>query len=291
VRFACIRTEKAFFPVAFMCRQLAVSRSGFYAWCERPEAARTRVDAKLVIEIRSVHDGSRGTYGSPRVHAELRARGRLVGRGRVERLMRVNGIEARRKRRFCRTTDSRHPFPIAENLLARQFEVAGTNEAWVTDITYIPTGEGWLYLAAILDLYSRRVVGWAMSDRITRQLALDALAMAVRVRRPGAGLLHHSDRGSQYASDDYRSALKGRGIVCSMSRKGDCWDNAVAESFFGTLKTELVDRIVYPTRAIAEASVDEYIDVFYNHQRRHSHNDYKSPVEYELKTQIAALAA
>ena len=281
MKFAFIHVEKATFPVAFMCEHLEVSPSGYYAWQKRPESARTKSDALLLSEIRRIHERSRSTYGSPRVHAELRALGKEVGRGRVERLMRENGIQARRKRRFRRTTDSCHPFPVADNVLARDFEAEKPNQAWVTDITYIETGDGWLYLAAILDLFSRRVVGWATSDRITRQLTLDALDMALRTRRPGTGLLHHSDRGSQYASDDYRAALAARGIVCSMSRKGDCWDNAVAESFFGTLKTELIYQENYTTHNQARASVFEYIEVFYNRKRRHSSIGYVSPETFE----------
>jgi putative transposase len=243
------------------------------------------------VEIVAAHRRSRGTYGSPRVHAELRARGLCVGKKRVERLMREQGLEARRKRRFRRTTDSNHTLPIAPNVLARQFETNAPNEAWVTDVTYIPTGEGWLYLAAILDLFSRRVVGFAMSEQNDRALALEALQRALRARRPAAGLLHHSDRGSPYASEGYRSALREGGIVPSMSRTGDCWDNAVAESFFATLKAELVDAMRYPTRDAAMASIGDYLKRFYNHARRHSHLGYLSPVEFELRAQVAAFAA
>ena len=205
--------------------------------------------------------------------------------------MRVAGLRARQKRRFRRTTDSNHALPIAPNVLERHFKADAPNRAWVTDVTYIATGEGWLYLAAIRDLFSRRVVGWATSDVNDRVLALDALDRALRARRPSLGMIHHSDRGSPYASDDYRAALKARSITASMSRTGDCWDNAVAESFFATLKGELVDHEHYPSRAVAAASIGDYVERFYNVQRRHSYLDYVSPIEFELKAQVAALAA
>jgi transposase InsO family protein len=205
--------------------------------------------------------------------------------------MRERGLVARQKRRFRRTTDSNHDLPIAPNVLDRKFEAKGPNQAWVTDVTYIATDEGWLYLAAILDLFSRRVVGWAMSETNDRALALGALQHALRARRPLAGLLHHSDRGSPYASEDYRKALGRCGIVASMSRTGDCWDNAVAESFFATLKAELVDHERYPTRAAATASIGDYLEAFYNPVRRHSHLGYTSPMEFELRRQVEAMAA
>jgi transposase InsO family protein len=214
-----------------------------------------------------------------------------VGKKRVERLMRESGLEARRRRRFRCTTDSNHALPIAPNVLARRFDAKPPNAAWVTDVTYIPTEEGWLYLAVMLDLFSRRVVGWAASDTNDRALALEALARAARRRRPAAGLLHHSDRGSPYASEDYRRALGALGAVASMSRRGDCYDNAVAESFFATLKAELVDGERYATRAAATASIGEYIERFYNAERKHSYLAYTSPVEFELRAQVAAFAA
>jgi len=281
VRFAFIAAEKAAFPVTVLCRILAVSRAGFYAAQARPVPGRARGDAQLAVEIAAIHGESRQRYGSPRVHAELRARGRGVSRKRVARLMRQRGLAARRRRRYRVTTDSRHPFPVAANVLARQFTAPAPDAVWVTDITYIPTGEGWLYLAVILDLYSRGIVGWAMSERITRQLTLDALGMALARRRPPPGLLHHSDRGSQYASGDYQTALGRQGIVGSMSRRGDCWDNAVAESFFATLKVELVHDALWPTRAAARGAVFEYIEVFYNQQRRHSSLGFLSPLAFE----------
>jgi putative transposase len=281
VRFAFIAAEKAAFPVTVLCRTLQVSRAGFYASQGRPPAARARADARLGVEIVAIHQETRQCYGSPRVHAELRARGHGVSRKRVARLMRHRGLAARRRRRYRVTTDSRHPFPIAANVLARQFTTAAPNVAWDTDITYIPTGEGWLYLAAILDLYSRAVVGWAMNTEITRQLPLDALAMALARRRPAPGLLHHSDRGSQYASGDYQAALAQHGLRGSMSRRGDCWDNAVAESFFATLKVELVHDARWPTRAAARAALFDYLERFYNRQRRHSSLGFLSPLAFE----------
>jgi transposase InsO family protein len=291
VKFAFIAAEKAVYPVDVLCNVLEVSRSGYYAWTTRRPPARALSDAQLKAEIAAIHRTSRGTYGSPRVHAELRSRGVRIGKKRVERLMRESGLEARRKRPFQRTTDSKHTQPIAPNVLDRQFDAQAPNQAWVTDVTYIPTLEGWLYLAAILDLFSRRVVGWATSATNDRALALEALDKALRTRRPPVGLLHHSDRGSPYASEDYRAALMRRGIVASMSRTGDCWDNAVAESFFATLKAELVEHEQYPTRAAATASIGDYLESFYNPARRHSYLGYVSPMEFELKRQMMVMAA
>ena len=283
MRFAFIAAEKAAFPVTVLCRTLAVSRAGFYAAQARPPAARARAANRLAVEIVAIHGESRQRYGSPRVHAELRARGQGVSRKRVARLMRHQGLAARRRRRFRVTTDSTHPFPVAVNVLARRFAARAPDVVWVTDITYIPTGEGWLYLAVLLDLCSRAIVGWAMSDRITRQLTLDALGMALARRQPPRGLLHHSDRGSQYASGDYQTQLTRHGVVGSMSRRGDCWDNAVAESFFATLKVELVHDTLWPTRAAARTALFDYIEVFYNQQRRHSSLGFLSPLAFERR--------
>ena len=291
MKFPFIAAEKVFFPVTVLCSVLVVSRSGFYAWTKRGESKRKASDAQLAVEIVAIHRRSRGTYGSPRVHAELRAKGISVSKKRVERLMREHGIEACRKRRFRCTTDSNHALPIAPNRLNRNFLTNRPNQVWVTDVTYIPTGEGWLYLAAMVDLFSRRIVGYAMSAQNNRLLALEALQRALHARRPRRGLLHHSDRGSPYASNDYRELLRKRGIVASMSRKGDCWDNAVAENFFATLKAELTDAAHYPTRQAAIASIRNYLETFYNAARRHSHLGYMSSVEFELKTQVKALAA
>jgi putative transposase len=290
VRFAFIEVEKACYPVALMCRVLKVSRAGFYAWRLRPNTARTRQDRTLGIEVAAVYAASRCRYGSPRVHAELRERGHRTGRKRVARLMREQGFRARNKRRYRTTTDSRHGLPIYPNLLARRFAAAQPNAAWVTDLTYIWTLEGWLYLGVILDLFSRRIVGWSMSERIDRQLAIDALQMALAHRQPPRGLIHHSDRGSQYASHDYQRLLATNGIVSSMSRRADCWDNAVAESFFATLKTELVYQSQWKTRAQARTAIFEYLELFYNRQRRHSSLGYLSPVEFERRN-LQLLAA
>jgi len=283
MKFAFIDAEKARWPVEVQCELFGVSRSGYYAWKGRPEAPRAQEDAELVIEIKVASEVGRGNYGSPRVHRELRAQGRRISRKRVERLMRQEGIVARKKRRFRKTTDSNHAHPIAPNVLARNFNVELPDTAWVTDVTYVWTHEGWLYLAAILDLFSRRVVGWAASANNDRALAISALDRATSARAPAAGLVHHSDRGSVYASGDYGDALTTIGAVKSMSRKGDCWDNAVAESFFATIKGEMIDHEDYQTRAAAIAAIGDYIDGFYNPCRRHSAIGYVSPIEFELK--------
>jgi putative transposase len=291
VKFAFIEDKKVAFPVEPMCRVLGVSSSGYYAWRERPASERAKADARLAVEVVAAHQRSRATYGSPRVHAELRARGVRVGRKRVERLMRERDIQARRKRRFRRTTDSNHSNPVAPNILARRFEPTAPNAAWVTDVTYVWTDEGWLYLAIMLDLFARKVIGWATSAVNDTALALAALDAALSARRPPAGLVHHSDRGSPYASAEYRAALESRGIVPSMSRTGDCWDNSVAESFFATIKAELIDLQRFSSRAGATSAVADYIEAFYNPQRRHSYLGFISPIEFELKAHLAALAA
>ncbi len=286
MKFAFIAAREVAFPVSVMCRVLGVTKSGFYAWRKRPKPERVRRDAQLAATVAAVHQRSRRTYGSPRVHRELKARGVRVGKKRIERLMRENGLQGRRKRRSKRTTDSRHGGPIAANLLARQFRVSEPNRAWVTDVTAVATDEGWLYLAPMLDLFSRRVLAWAASEHNDTALALDVLRQALRVRRPPPGWLHHSDRGSPYASDDYRAELRTCGARQSMSRKGDCWDNAVAESFFATLRAELVDHERFPTREAAMRAIGDYIDNFYNVERRHSHLDYLNPIEFELRSQL-----
>lgn len=291
MKFVFIATEKAKYPVRLLCELLEVSRSGYYAWIDRPPAPKTISDAQLVLEIKAAMARGRGAYGSPRVHLELRARDIRVSKKRIERLMRDNGLVARQKRRFVHTTDSQHDYAIAPNVLDRHFNVQTTNQAWVGDVTYIETAEGWLYLAVLLDLFSRRVVGWATSATNDRELALRALGQALRARRPRAGLVHHTDRGSPYASDDYRRALDDHAITASMSRTGDCYDNAVAESFFATLKAEHVDYEDFATRDIGTASIGDYIEGFYNCARRHSHVGYVSPIEFELRSQTNAIAA
>ena len=276
-----MHAEKAHFPVAFMCRQLRVARSGFYAWCRRAPSARRAADKRLEPHLRAVFDEGRGTYGSPRVYRELRKGGHSVGRHRVARLMRAAGLRVRARRRFVVTTQSGHAYRVAPNTLGRRFEVEAPNRVWASDITYIPTRTGWLYLAVVLDLYSRRVVGWAARESLDEQLAVDALEQALEDRTPAPGLLHHSDRGVQYAADIYRQLLCCWEAECSMSRKGNCWDNAVVESFFATLKRELVHGADFDDRESAQSALFDYIEVFYNRQRQHTSLDYVSPTEYE----------
>jgi putative transposase len=287
MRFCFIEDHREAFPVRTMCSVLEVSHSGYYAWRDRPDSARDVANRDLAADIRRIHAENRAVYGSPRVHAALRAEGRRIGVNRVARVMRHNRIQGRHKRRAPRTTDSKHAHPVAPNLLDRQFIAAAPNKAWLADITYIPTAEGWLYLAVVLDMFSRRVVGWAMSDTMPQELTVAALRMAISNRRPGPGLLHHSDRGSQYAAHAYRQVLDNNGMLCSMSRKGDCWDNAPMESFFGSMKTELGDDTVFDTRNEAKAAIFSFIEVFYNRRRLHSAIGYRSPADME---QIAAAA-
>jgi putative transposase len=268
--------------VDLMCDVLEVSRSGYYAWRDRPASSQAQRREELVERIQAAHVDSRQIYGSPRIHAELVAQGVVCSKNTVAKLMKQQGIRSKRRRRFVvRTTDSRHPHPIAENRLAQQFDVPGPNQAWAADITYIPTAEGWLYLAAIIDLCSRKVVGWAADDHLRAELPCAALKMALEHRQPTGPLLHHSDRGVQYACDEYQALLARHGIECSMSRRGNCYDNAVVESFFGTLKTELIHHHTYATRNQARLALFEYLEVFYNRKRRHSALDYRSPAEYE----------
>ena len=265
-----------------MCAVLGVSRSGYLAWEKRPPSARAQQQEERRVRIAAIHAASRRNYGSPQVHRELREQGEAISVNTVAQLMRAEGLRSKRQRRFvpC-TTDSRHDHPPAANLLNRDFTADAPNRKWVCDLTYIPTGEGWLYLAVVLDLYSRKVVGWSMAAHLRTELAGEALRMALARRQPEAGLLHHSDRGVQYACGDYRRWLTDAGIVCSMSRKGNCCDNAVAESFFSTLKTELVYHEAYATRDAARQAVFEYVEVFYNRQRRHSSLGYVSPEAFE----------
>jgi putative transposase len=279
--FRFIDAHQDQWPVRLLCETLEVSPAGYYAWRQRPPSARQQKHDALVVQIRAIHAEVKARYGSPRVHAELAARGHDCCVNTVARLMHDHGIAAKTARKFRCTTDSNHDLPVADNLLDRQFNPSGANETWVADITYIPTREGWLYLAAVEDLYSRRVVGWSMADHMESRLVVDALEMAVQRRLPGEGLLAHSDRGSQYASEHYQLLLGKHGITCSMSRRADCWDNAPMESFFATLKKELVHGADFATRAGARATIFEYSEVFYNGQRRHSSLGYVSPVEYE----------
>ena len=285
MKYAAIREHQAEFSVTLMCRVLAVSRAGFYASGKRAASARTKRDQELRSRIRAVHHHSRRRYGSPRVHAELRAMGERCGRKRVARLMREAGLRVKVRRRLRpTTTDSKHTHRVAPNRLDRRFavtEIAATNRVWAGDITYVPTREGWLYLAVILDLASRRVVGWSMGRTLEASLAINALEMAVAARRPGAGLLHHSDRGVQYASLDYQELLARHQVVPSMSRRANCYDNAVVESFFATLEWELIERSDWRTRDEARLAIFEYMECWYNQKRSHSSLGYLSPAEYE----------
>jgi putative transposase len=268
-----------------MCDALSVSASGYYAWRSRPESSRKIANRGLLDDIQRVHAHHRERYGAPRIHAELRAEGQTVSRKRVERVMRRHGIRARASRRYrvC-TTDSKHSLPVAANLLDQNFVAERPNQVWLADITYIPTDAGWLYLAVILDLFTRKVVGWAMRDHMRAELTIAALTMAIQRRRPGAGLIHHSDRGSQYAAGDYRDILQVAAITQSMTRKANCWDNAPMESFFGTLKTELVHQREYPDRDAARRDLFAYIEGYYNRQRIHSAIGYITPQQAETRS-------
>lgn len=292
MRCACIARHRGEYPVRLMCRVLAVSPSGFYAWLTRAPSARAIADERLMLNIRVAHARSDGTYGAPRIQRDLHDDGLAVGTKRVARLMREAGLAGEPgHRRGPPTTDSAHAEPVAPNVLDRQFDVTGVrrlDRVWVSDLTYVPTREGWLYLAVVLDLASRRVVGWAMGPSLEVELALGALRMAIAARRPAAGLLHHSDRGVQYAAAEYRGLLAAHRMLASMSRKGDCWDNAVAESFFATLERELIARRDWPTRAEARQAIFHYIEARYNRTRRHSTLGYVSPAQYETQLQSVA---
>ncbi|MDP7301828.1 MAG: IS3 family transposase [Pirellulaceae bacterium] len=291
MKFRFINAWTGSFPVAWMCRRLGVSRAGYYAWNERPESARTQRDRHLALKVRAFHKASDGVYGSPRIYRDLSGEGEKVSRKRVARLMRENGLSGEPPKRRQRTTDSAHKLPIAENIVARNFNPKTPNQIWASDITYVRTWQGWLFVAVVLDLFSRRVVGWAAAEHMRTELVTDALRMAINERRPGQGLVHHSDRGSQYASGPYQKLLHDHGMTCSMSRKGDCWDNGVVESFFATLKKELIYRNSWPSRLRASTAIDEYIDRFYNSRRRHSTLGFVSPMEYELRASSMRLAA
>jgi putative transposase len=284
VRYSFIRHHRQQFRVAAMCRVLKVAPSGYYDWLARPESSRRQANRELLAQIKAAHTRSRRTYGRRRIHAQLQREGIACSRNRVARLMRHSGLCGLRRRALRATTDSRHSFPVAPNLLARDFTASAPNQVWASDITYLACEEGWEYLATVMDLHSRQIVGWAMQSTLERSLTLRALEMALTQRRPAPGLIHHSDRGSQYACADYQAALAARGLVTSMSRKGDCWDNAPKESFFGTLKSELRWHKIRPPREQARREVFEYIEVFYNRQRLHSTLGYRSPVDFEAQT-------
>jgi transposase InsO family protein len=281
VRFGFIETWRWSAPLAVLCRCVGVSKTGFLAWRNRPPSPRAAADRQLSVAVETIHGQQKGRYGSPRIHKDLRAQGQRVSRKRVARIMRNLGISGDPPQRRVCTTDSDHDLPVAPNLLAQDFSASAPDQRWVTDITYIPTDEGWLYLSAIQDLYSRRIVGWAMDAHMETSLVLRALDMAIAARKPQAGLIHHSDRGSQYASRDYRRALADRGIDISMSRRGNCYDNACAESLWARLKVELVHRTRFRTRDEARLAIVSYIEGYYNRIRRHSSLGYISPDDFE----------
>ena len=284
MRFRFIEDHRDAWPVRVLCDALGVSASGDYAWRGRPESASAAANRALLGDIRWIHAQHRGRYGAPRIHAALRAEGRPVGRGRIERLMRRHGIRATTRRRFrVVTTDSKHGLPIADNLLDQSFVATRPNQVWLADITYVPTNEGWLYLAIVLDLSSRKMVGWAMRDHLRQELTIAALTMAIQRQQPARGLIHHSDRGSQYAAGAYRALLNANRIVPSMSRKGNCWDNAPMESWFHTLNTELVHHTRCASRDEGRRDLFAYIETYYNRQRLHSALGYRTPEQAELQ--------
>jgi putative transposase len=281
VKYAWIEGQARMWPVRTLCEVLEVSPSGLKAWRSGGKRGSQRLtDAQLLALIRAIHAQYKGAYGSPRLYRELRDRGHRVGKARVERLMRIHGIRARHKRRWKATTDSKHHLPVAQNLVARDFSPGQPNQVWGADITYIATDEGWLYLAVVLDFFNREIVGWSLKERLTADLVTDALTMAWFRRRPALGLVHHSDRGVQYASQAFQARLAEYGMRCSMSRKGNCWDNAPTESFFNSLKNERVHGSRYRTRSEAKADVFEYIEMFYNRVRRHSTLGQTSPERF-----------
>lgn len=284
MKYQFILEYRCCFKLVKMCRALQASPSGYYVWLKRPISKRKQENEYLLKRIRSAHEISRKTYGSPRITAELNENGIACGKNRVADLMRKNGIAAKTKRKFKVTTNSKHNLPVAPNLvgLGSDILITGVNQVWFSDITHIPTWEGWLYLATVLDAYSRQIVGWAMDKRMNRELVINALNQAIGRRNPSAGLILHSDRGSQYASGDYQKLLRNRGFICSMSGKGNCYDNAVMESFYATLKKDLVYFESYRTREEAKRSIFEYIEILYNRIRRHSSLGYKSPANFEL---------
>lgn len=288
MKYAFIEAHRPCWPLRVLCRTLGVAKSGYFHWRHHPESRHEDEDRRLTMHIRKIHGESRRTYGSPRVHRELRAGGVSISRKRVERLMRAGEIRGMPRRRFVITTQRDERLPVVGNLLRQDFSAAAPDQRWVSDITYVATREGWLYLAAIMDLYSRRIVGWSMGQDLSTDLPLRALDQAITKRRPSPGLIHHSDRGCQYASARYRQQLALHGIIPSMSRSGCCYDNAAMESFFHTLKVELVGGRAFESRDHARAAIFEYIEVFYNRRRRHSAIGYLSPEAFELQTFPAA---
>ena len=284
MKYACIERCRNRYSIQLMCRLLSVSRSGFYASKTRPESSRSKQDRKLLREITRVHRQSDGVYGSPKIRDELADEGICVGRHKVARLMRLARLRGCPKRHYRTTTQQDPRYTPAKNLLKQNFSTDKPDQRWVADITFVSTQQGWLYLAVVIDLYSRRVVGWSMSQWISRRLVIDALRMAIDARQPGGDLIHHSDRGGQYTSDDFRNELAKHNIQCSMSSTGNCYDNAVAESFFGLIKRERINRKRYRTREQARADIFDYIEVFYNRKRRHGYLGNISPVDFEARS-------
>lgn len=282
MKFRFIQQERRWYGVDAICRAMGVTRGGYWSWVRRRPGPRQQADVALLADIRRIHHGNRRVYGSPRIHHQLQREGIRCGRKRVARLMHESDIRAKQGRKFKpTTTDSKHSLPVADNILNRDFKRTRPDQAWVADMTYVRTKEGWLYLAAVMDLFSRRIVGWAMGDRMDRHLPLRALHMAVQQRHPPPGLIHHSDRGSQYASFDYQKELSKHGMLCSMSRKGNCHDNAPMESWFHTLKAELIQDTIFNTRKECSAAIFEYMEVFYNRQRIHTAIGNHTPSEIE----------
>ena len=279
MRHQLVQSLRGRYPVQRICEVLEVSRSGYYARCRRPEPVRVREDRRLKQQILAVHTATAGRYGTPRVERQLRRQGIATSRERVARLRRELGLKAKGRRQFRVTTDSKHTYPIADNRLQRRFHARGPNEVWLGDITYLVHGRGWLYLALLMDVFSRRIVGWSLSDRIDEHLTMTALRRAIDARRPPPGLIHHTDRGAQYCGNAYRRALDRAGLEASMSRRGDCWDNAMAESLIKTVKTELGREFL--SRDLAQRQLFEYIEGFYNTRRLHSGLDYRTPAEVE----------
>jgi transposase InsO family protein len=283
MKYKFIKEYSEKFPVSRICHILKISKSGYYAWVKNPKSQRDKDNDLLVEKIKDYHQQSREKYGSPRIYQDLKENNIQCGLNRVARLMKINNIQAKLKKRFKITTDSNHKEPIADNVLDRNFSAKEKNKKWVSDITYINTAEGWLYLCIVMDLYSRSIVGWSMDNNMRTKLVMDAFMMAYKKRKPLGKIIFHSDRGVQYASNEFTEMLKSKNCIASMSRKGNCWDNACAESFFHTLKTEEVNFQYYKTREEAKRNIFEYIEVFYNRKRRHSTLDYMSPKNFELK--------
>lgn len=290
MRYQFIDAAKKAYTLSLLCKVMRVSRSGFYSWKTREKSLRQQERERIIPKVKEIHRQTKASYGARRLSAELEAQGESCGRSKAGTLMKLAGVAAKQKKKFKATTDSTHNLSVAPNLLERNFQVPEPDRVYCSDITYIWTNEGWLYLAVVLDLFSRQVVGWSMSNRITKKLVLDAFLMAVWRRRPGTGLIFHSDRGSQYCSNDFQKMLKKHGMLSSMSRKGDCWDNSVAESFFGSLKIERVFDSIYRTREEARRDVVDYIEMFYNSKRLHSYLGYLSPKQFEKRMALKKAA-